>query len=335
LRYKSLDGLRGLAAYTVVISHFGNSTDLFGAFTRGSGQIGVMLFFVLSGFLMSKRYIQTDFNGNAVLDFYLKRIARVIPLYIVVVLASYAMLSIQGYAWPLFRVTNDNVLNHLFFIKGESVLWTIPAEVQFYFLFSLLWLIYSRFGVMIYLVVPLSISFIASLGYPQSPAVLPFLPFFLLGLAASMIPAPHEHSSANVIFAVSLLGYFAIFPGVRMGAGLAGGLWFSPICMFFFPALVFVSTWSSVAERVLGNRVSRFFGNISYSVYLLHMPILICLGGTTIRQHPVLFLALFISATTVLSWLSFRFIEIPCQRIIAGGSIRQRSSRLQSGKSLY
>jgi peptidoglycan/LPS O-acetylase OafA/YrhL len=48
MHYKALDGLRGLAAYTVVISHFSNQTQIFGGlFGSGAGQVGVMLFFAL------------------------------------------------------------------------------------------------------------------------------------------------------------------------------------------------------------------------------------------------------------------------------------------------
>lgn len=113
MHINSLDGLRGLAAYTVVISHFSLVTrsyaDIFGL----SGQVGVMIFFVLSGFLMGK-YVQSDFTLPNVVRYYQQRFSRVIPLYLIVVLLSFGTLLIWGRAWPFFPIGRDTIWEHLF-----------------------------------------------------------------------------------------------------------------------------------------------------------------------------------------------------------------------------
>ena len=69
MNYPAIDGLRAIAAYTVVFSHLTNISGIFGgAFGFGAGQLGVMLFFVISGFLMGKLYMTTAWSGPAVVD---------------------------------------------------------------------------------------------------------------------------------------------------------------------------------------------------------------------------------------------------------------------------
>ena len=148
VHYRSLDGLRGLAAYTVVVSHFSNSTGIFGGlFGSGAGQVGVLLFFVLSGFLMGRLYFDRPLSVTRVGDFFRRRFARVVPLYLIVVLASYLWLRWYGIPWPLYGVTGDALLAHLLFVDGTGILWTVPTEIQFYVLFPLFWLFAARFGV--------------------------------------------------------------------------------------------------------------------------------------------------------------------------------------------
>src|ERR1700726_3367243 len=81
-----LDGLRGLAAYLVVLSHVSNKSNLWDTlFGAGGGQIGVMLFFVLSGYLMGVLYLDRPFTFAEVRAYVVRRIGRVLPLFYLVV----------------------------------------------------------------------------------------------------------------------------------------------------------------------------------------------------------------------------------------------------------
>ena len=89
---RRLNTLRGLAALIVVISHYSNDTLILGGLLGyGAGQLGVMLFFVLSGFLMTHLYGTQALDSSAAKRFAIARIARVVPLFVVVVIASYAL----------------------------------------------------------------------------------------------------------------------------------------------------------------------------------------------------------------------------------------------------
>lgn len=293
--YDSLDGLRGVAAYTVVFSHFANSVGIVWA-GSGAGQIGVMLFFALSGFLMGKLYLSRPITD--VPDFYIRRIARVFPLFLALVAASY----LWG-GFPLYGITDANLFYHLLFMRGESLLWTVAVEVQFYALFPLLWLIYRLAGREAFVAALVALSLLAfALGFPRTHTLFPHLPYFLAGIGLSLLPQVRT----GVLFPVIFVLYFGLMPGL---IGLTGDPWRSPAYIVLIPVLLYAaitSTWAGF----LGHPALRFLGNISYSVYLLHLPIL-----RVLRETPLVgtwaFLPVFLAATTVVAWISYRFFETP------------------------
>ena len=88
VQIQSLAGLRGMAAMIVVVSHSANLGFLPSVLGSGFGQVGVMLFFVLSGFLITYLYAEKEFNRQNVLQYCLARIGRVFPLYYFLLIAS-------------------------------------------------------------------------------------------------------------------------------------------------------------------------------------------------------------------------------------------------------
>jgi len=96
-RRPELDGLRGVAALIVLLSHVSNKTGLWGGiFGRGGGQIGVMLFFVLSGYLMGMLYLDRPFRRIEVQRYVVHRGARIVPLYYLIVLLSFISVGTSG-----------------------------------------------------------------------------------------------------------------------------------------------------------------------------------------------------------------------------------------------
>lgn len=302
--YDSLDGLRGVAAYTVVISHFANSVGIVWA-GSGAGQIGVMLFFALSGFLMGKLYLERPITD--VPDFYLRRVARVFPLFLVLVAASY----LWG-GFPLYGITDANLIHHLLFLRGESLLWTVAVEVQFYALFPLLWLLYRLAGREALVAALVALSLLAfALGFPRTHTLFPHLPYFLAGIGLSLLPLVRT----GLLFPVIFMLYFVLMPGV---IGLTGDPWLSPAYILLIPILLYAAMTSSWGG-FLGHPALRFLGNISYSVYLLHLPILRILRETPLVGTWAL-LPVFLAATTAVAWISYRFFETPTRTWITKAS---------------
>lgn len=319
----ALDGLRGLAALLVLVSHLAQSTGL-GAniFRAGGGQLGVMLFFALSGFLMAHVYWPSRPTGGALWSYGVARVARVVPLYLIVVLGSYAATSLCDGAGCLraYAVTEENLADHLLLRQGVNVLWTIPVEMRFYLLFPLLWgvIALSRMAgaaliaglLTAYAIVPGGEMPIMKLGH-----------YFLIGCGGWLVwrlaerhgvPAPIR----NLGFGLAALALLAMLPGpfeALLGRPPAR-MWWEPWIACAVAALLLTSAASPVAGRLLGSRPLRWLGAVSYSLYLTHMLVLMNLRALfDPAARPAVFFALTLVLSLGLAGLSFRYLERPSQ----------------------
>jgi peptidoglycan/LPS O-acetylase OafA/YrhL len=144
---RALDGLRGVAALIVVVGHFSLVVPRFlHSAGRESGHTGVMIFFALSGFLMGYLYLGQAPTRHAIAQFLVRRGARVIPLYVVVVLASFAVLNTvpELRIWVHGVRHLDRLIENLAMLRGFNILWTVPVEIQFYLLVPLIWLCFGK-----------------------------------------------------------------------------------------------------------------------------------------------------------------------------------------------
>jgi peptidoglycan/LPS O-acetylase OafA/YrhL len=307
----ALDGLRGLAAIVVIVSHFTNGSGLFGgALGHGAGQVGVMLFFCLSGFLMSHLYLDRPFDLDHVTEFARRRFARVVPLYILAVLVSYAL------AMPnVFHVVNAaNLWSHLLFLKGESYLWTVPVEIQFYVVFPLIWLGFRKVGNSSIVWLAIVAAAIVWAGSPKAVPMLPYFAFFATGVAIGRVKLSQN---LDLAFCVAIALFVVSLPKLRLMLGLPpiSEGWTSPLYLLTVGALVLTSAHSRIAELVLGSSVGSYLGAISYSMYLGHVPILY-LSMILPAPTPVKLLV-FLCGTLALATFTYYTIERPARRWIA------------------
>lgn len=135
-RIPALDGLRGLAIILVVVSHVGPAVPLF-----GGGVVGVTLFFVLSGYLITNILTrQADQGGIRFVKFYARRGRRLLPALLVAVAGSLIILRDPNWwsaAWPaLTYTTNYTLLADLNF-NYLSHTWSLAVEEHFYLIWPL------------------------------------------------------------------------------------------------------------------------------------------------------------------------------------------------------
>ncbi len=316
--YPALDGLRGLAAFTVLLSHFSNATGFLGGiFGRGGGQYGVLLFFVLSGFLMGRLYFPKAVSWHSVGDFYRRRFARVVPLYLVLVLASYLLWKWRGQHFPLYGINDENILAHLTFWAGQGVMWTVVLEVKFYVIFPLIWLAARYLGDSAkWWFILIGTGLI--LAPTKWGELLHHAPAFFIGMAIAM-SSQQRNRTFDWLFVASVAIYFLTFPQVfsLFGIGeLRPQMVWTGVTHYAVATCLFVSALCSpIAARVLGSSVGRFTGAISYSVYLLHVPVLAMLKQLPfLRANHWLFLLVLVIAVTFAAWISFVTIERPTRR---------------------
>jgi peptidoglycan/LPS O-acetylase OafA/YrhL len=333
----ALNGLRGLAALIVFVSHFSNQSGIWGkVLGDGGGQLGVMIFFALSGFLMSYLYLGRPWTRQTVVAYAVARAARVLPLYLVVVLAA-CCLNTLGVTHPrVYDVTASNLIEHLLFWKGASVLWTIPPEIWFYGIFAGIWFVQAasprRFLlplVLFALALAMNAAVVrlglAGVFPPETApeALVRGIEFFLVGSVGGFFFTGLARFNArhlrlvDGVFLCLLLALPLFLRGVKRAVfsdpTLTEG-WDDTRVLLYVALLVWFSASSRFSQLVLGNKWVAFVGLISYSLYLLHLLVL-----WNLELHPttVSLLQAF-ALTMVLSFLSFRLVEKPAQRMTRG-----------------
>lgn len=323
MEIRKLNSLRALAAGIVLITHFSDETGWLDTSLGGrAGQYGVMLFFLLSGFLMAHLYLSKAFSRHTVIHYALARIGRVIPLYLLLVFASF-ILSSNGFN-HLFDIPDSNhLLSHLLFIYGDSVLWTIAPEIHFYLLFVGFWAIAAWRPGYVLIAALAAIIALFFFNFPRphgNISGLPFdfhifrsLPWFLIGMLLGMlygkVTVPKYMQSSFFVAALLLIPLlYPDFTPVTSDAKRRMWLNYEVLIVTasVFACIVFLVPNSS---KILANRVGDFLGKISYSLYLLHMPILPLIAqlSLAIELKLLLFIALSLCAATV----SFYCVEKP------------------------
>jgi peptidoglycan/LPS O-acetylase OafA/YrhL len=227
-QYPSLNGVRGFAFLLVLLAHFSN---YYGGPFSGLGKVGVWIFFTLSAFLLTRQFLEAPgeaFSRYGLANYAYRRFFRIVPLYVLTLIVYVPF----GYV-----VTNANLIDHLLFQQGRGHLWTVIAEVKYYFLIPLL-----------------SFALLKLLNAPRVAAI-----FILLALWITSIivfpPSSYriDATSVTAYLCVFLAGSIAAFLFVRLGIFMSCR-WADVAAAFALLVIVVTtpSVWSSVIEPVKG-----------------------------------------------------------------------------------
>lgn len=330
-----IDGLRALAVVAVIINHFKNSI-------LPSGYLGVDIFFVISGFVITSSLMDRQRNsfGEFLLDFYVRRIKRLVPALVLFVVITSVLLclfdqnpqvSLRTGIASLFGLSNF-YLQHLSFdyfaasteLNAFVHTWSLGVEEQFYLLFPfLLW--FSGFG---RLNTNGSCTLFRVLG---TLTVASFIGFFFLyqsnqPAAYFLMPTRLWELSAGCVLSLglkhsnTLIRRLENIPPFLATAGVVGVL-FAPL-EFAVPATVGIVllTMTLIASLRSGTAAYNIFthpqvvyiGRISYSLYLWHWGVLALSRWTIgIQWWSVPFLT---ALMFLMAILSYRFVETPLRK---------------------
>jgi peptidoglycan/LPS O-acetylase OafA/YrhL len=337
---RSLTSLRGLAAMAVVLQHFSATAQQYCRVWIPSlaphGYIAVDFFFVLSGFIMSYTYLGTfqDRGMSAYGPFLAKRVARIVPLNIavVVMLAAAAGASLFLAGSNIFFESNNFIFDftaNLLMLQGIGVgtnlngpSWSISTEFAAYLAFPILVsLVFGRrssLAVSTVVAAVVALCWLAllhprlamtSTGPPQS--LIRCFTEFTLGMVAYRL---YRQPIATVLGRDSV----TILLSVAAVASLMAR--YDLPAVLLFPAIVVAyAVNDGRAARVMQNRLFYFLGVVSYSLYLIHSPFrpVAVLLLTAISPEPIgpamaLTFALLGSVAVVpLAWLAYVGIERP------------------------
>lgn len=337
-RLDALTGLRGIAIAVVLVSHFARAGYLPEQLGHGTGQLGVMLFFLLSGFLMTRLYIDRAPAKHALLAYAAARVGRVFPLYLAIVALSFLLHPlVPGWPYPIEDI--GAFARHALFLQGEAELWAIPVEVQFYGTFAVLWWLTGRgrgrataqlAGAGLMLTCALGLGLLHQLDYIPWRGFFYFAPYFLYGTLAAVLFDPMralaQRISESAGWWLSLLaaGLFVLAaPPVRWALGLSGPIWLDPSVAAAVFGVFFCALFGLGLFRMAAGRFLVGLGTLSYGLYLIH-PILIGILSAPLAGWPGLAQgAVVLAGSVLLAAASWRWLEQPAMaRIRSWGSAR-------------
>lgn len=318
-----LDGFRGLAVAIVLLAHSSNAGyPLFGVVDfHHYGSVGVYLFFVLSAYLIDRQIINALEMGHANLGFWMRfavrRFSRIYPLYLVALLLNWA-LSARGLPSPIHSASD--VLRHLALLEGRQVFWTIPVEFLYYILsplvLALLWPLYRRRPV---LAIAVLATALASLWYLRQqhvamPIFLRFLPVLgcgtLLALTQRRLRLPGGIGLALLALILTTVPTIA---RLIYGTSSFHGHSFTLAYGIAWALILYQALNHEIALSALGRWLPlRALGALSFSVYLLHKPVL------ALAQHYLpdpWALPAFLAGTLAVSLLTYTFVERPLAQL--------------------
>lgn len=332
MKYRpEIDGLRAVAVLAVIFYHAG-----FSFFT--GGYVGVDVFFVISGFLITSIIMEDLSKGRFTLAyFYERRARRILPALFVIMAAclpfawlwmtpdqlkdfSQSMVSVSFFSSNIFFFLKSGYFEQASELKPLLHTWSLAVEEQYYIIFPLvLMLIWQWKTKNIYLT--LSIIFVGSMlcaellkGYNESANFF-LLPSRMWELVVGSILAIYlRHNQQPVSFANSLsfIGLALICASIVMFNERTP----HPSLVTFLPVfgtalIILAAREGTIVYRLLALKSVVNIGLLSYSAYLWHQPLF---AFTRIKWgldiSPEVYLAL-ILATLLLSWVSWKYLESP------------------------
>lgn len=271
-----LNHLRGFAALAVCFYHFtcGNSTFLPAADVVRQvcsfGNLGVPVFFVISGFVLPYSLFARSFDWHHTKSFLIRRLKRIEPPYLacilIVVCLNELAARVPGYAGYPPKLSAESLLAHLAYLNAvldlgwvNPVFWTLAIEFQFYLAIAVAFPFLASPRARTRLL-SLSLFLSLSIFHGGNHSLLPYwAPLFALGIATFQLVAGHLTKPQYLLVTCMVLA-----------AGLA----------VMSPDKVLAGVMTAAVIAAFGSREpSSLFrpfamaGTISYSLYLLHVPV--------------------------------------------------------------
>lgn len=328
---RAIDGLRGVAILLVLMHHFG---------VFEPGWAGVDVFFVISGFLITRILLWTKDSPHYFSYFYARRALRILPLYYFSILLFFWVIfpvmarsgsiphyGVKDFAWYLFHLSNWWIGSGHMTASPISHFWSLAIEEQFYFVWPLLVFVLSRKNLLTATIAIALLSFlsrgVAASMYPESTGFIYFYtPFRIepiaLGSLAAILAEERPLWSKLVPWRPALFwsGFVVWMAVIFIGDNRT-------TCVLGISAIGIVAL-AVLVEAVEGaspfdTRFFRHLGKYSYALYVIHYPVFL-LANYVFRDwgrlwHPALTAAVGVPVSYLLARASWILIENPFLRL--------------------
>ncbi|MGV8994330.1 MAG: acyltransferase family protein [Flavobacterium sp.] len=342
--FPALTGVRALAAYMVFLHHYNpiNETN-FPILNKFVGQfhIGVSIFFVLSGFLIAYRYMDSkNFHFGR---YMVNRVARVYPIYFILTtitfLGTWYYQQQESFDWALYGM-NISFLRGFFDdlkFTGIAQGWSLTVEETFYFSAPLFFLLLRKskyfliilpvailtigFGIVYFFGNSLSFGFFSTNNFLLEYTFLGRVFEFFIGIAIVFVMKKSQVLSNSGWFTYG--GIFAMIICIYLMSILDNDGAASEKIPFYFVYLLFLPLLGiapllfgliqekTIVQRFFSNKIAVLLGKSSYAFYLVHMGIFKFKLDTMTDNLWVIFIVL-----NILTIGIYLFLEKPLNRII-------------------
>ncbi len=323
--YSALDGVRGLAALLVLGDHSGFPG------LEGAGSVGVVIFFCLSGFLLTMPFAHSPdkiSNSKYVKHYFMRRLKRIVPMFY--------FISIIGY---LFKSEFGDFFRTILFLQGNNILWTVLQEIYFYGLLPFLiainhFLFRGNMRICVAFLLTLSLAFNYNLipvfqVYGNGNLQPLYMGIFLSGM--TMCYALHIASFRNngiikaivnnpltSLICIALLCVpqylYLLIPTVHSNPISFYGNYY---CLIVSAVLLSITLSNrSIVSRFFSFYPLRAIGIVGYSFYLLHPLVLTITKDFTelyfgFQLHGIPRFGVVLVITYFLSTITYTYIERP------------------------
>ncbi len=314
VRVASLTGIRAVAALLVVATHAAYTT---GKYTHGYAglvysrlEIGVPIFFVLSGFLLFRPWVRAVRTGGpapSLRRYAWHRVRRIMPAYVVTVLGAFALYHFHeagpnpGHTWigllrnlTLTQLYTDNY-DYSYLHQGLTQMWSLAVEVSFYVVLPLLSYVLLvsvgrrawRPGLLLTSIAVLGLISPAWLALVHNTDLLPngarlwlptYLLWFLAGMVLTVLQAMGVRCNGFVVLPIAVFSFFiAATPIAGEPTTSPSGLAQAIVKTVFYAAIAALLLAPAALgdhgwyTRFLGSRPMVWLGEISYEIFLVHL----------------------------------------------------------------
>ena len=348
LNYRTdIDGLRAFSILSVILYHAGfklNGHEIF-----QGGLVGVDIFFVISGYLITQIILQKNISNKkfSIFNFYLKRVRRIVPLLYFIILISIPIAFIFLLPSSLVDFSKSAISSLIFLsnnyfhstgliygapdklLKPLLHTWSLSIEAQFYIIFPIILILIKKFynsGLFIFLILSSLISLITTQIIASK---FPIYNFYFINvriwefLAGSIIAFLETKSKkVEINFYTNLMplvGSVLILSSIFfLNDQISLPSFYSLPVVIGTCLIIYFLNHENLIFKILSFKFFVFIGLISYSLYLWHFPIFAFYNYIFFENENNLVKVFLIFLTFFISIFSYYFIEKPfrSQKII-------------------